>query len=132
MALLPINLQDVSAEGPPQLEIGCYDVEATKVAVNPAQDGKDAQVVVDFMKANRDPSDTASCRKYFALSEKALPFLKRFLLASGREDLANANQLDTDELLGLVCKVVISENTYTKDGETRTNAQISRFVEVKA
>jgi len=129
MALLKPNLQDVSLEGPPRMEIGLCDcLESVKVIVNPPAGDKAASIDVTFQDGNREPGDERQVRKTFAFSEKALFYLKRWLTACGREDLANAEEMDSDDLLGLKCKAVIIDEPYTKDGETRVFSNISRFI----
>lgn len=129
--LLSVNLSDVSAEGPPQLEPGVYTLEATKVVVNPAAQGKPSSIEVTFKDANGEGEDERSVRKLFTISEKALPFLKRWLLACKRKDLAETAELDTDMLMGLTCEAVVNSRTWSdKDtGEARSGPNIQRFIE---
>ncbi len=130
--LLNAGLADVSTDGPPQLEPGVYTLQATKVEVKPPIDDKAAQVVVTFVDANADPGadgSIQSVRKTFSMSKAAKCYFKRWLVAAG-SDLAEAEEIDTDDLIGLQAKAVVVANTASdKDtGEVRTYANVGKFM----
>ncbi len=129
MTLLTANLQDVSMEGPPRMEIGVYEaLESIKVTVNPPEGDKSSSLDVVFQDANREEGDERQCRKRFSFSSKALFYFKQWLAACERVDLATAAEIDSDDLTGLKCKAVLSETSDVKDGETRTFINIKRFL----
>lgn len=135
MALLSVNLTDVDASGPPQMEPGVYDLESTKVGVNPPVDDKAASVDITFRDSNADATESGpSVQKRFSFSEKAKPYFKRWLLAAGRDDLAEAEEIESEELMGLVAKAVVNHETVTDKvtGEVRTFARVARFINLPA
>ena len=91
MALLKVNLQDVSIEGPPQLDPGKYTLESVKVTVDTNDDGV-GRIRVAFQPADRDENDTRQVTKTFVLSDKAIVFFKRWL-AAAKSPLADADEL---------------------------------------
>lgn len=129
MSLLSVKLTDVSTKGPPQLDPAVYTLESIKVGVNPPVGEKAAQIEVLF-KDTEGEADGPTVRKIFSLSEKAKCYLKLWLLSCGRKDLANAEELDTDDLVGLVCQAAVGSRSWNdKDtGDTRTAAEIKKFI----
>lgn len=127
MALLDVNLKDVSLEGPPQLPPGVYTLLSKSATLVPAAEGKAAAVDIVFKNAN-DETDMI-VRKRFSLGDKAKVYLKRWLLSCKRLDLANATALDTEDLIGLTGDAVVSERQYVSDsGEHGASANIDRFI----
>ena len=133
MALLGVGLSDVSTDRAPQMDIGVVTLESIKVEVVPAEGDKAAMINVSYKNVNSDEGDERTIRKMFSLSEKAKRYFKLWLLAAGREDLAEADEIDTDELLGLVAEAVIgSDSSVDKDtGEPVVYSNIKKWVPFK-
>lgn len=128
--LITANLQDVSADGPPQLEPGLYTLRSNKVEFQPAEGEKAPRIEVTFKDANADEGDTRTVRKIFSLKQKALCYLKQFLLSAGEAELAESAEFDTEALLNLEPKAVVNSRSWTDEvsGEVRSGANIQRFI----
>ena len=128
--LLQVGLTDVSHEGPSQMEPGVYTLESIKADVIPPAEDKAAQIRVTFKNANAPEGDESTVLKIFALSEKAKPYLKRFLMAARAKDLSEADEIDTDQLVGLTCEAAVSSQSWcNKDtGEPQKGANITKFI----
>lgn len=127
MALLDVNLKDVSVSGPPQLPPGVYTLTTKSIELVPPAEGKEAMLKAIFKDANEETDMQVS--KTFSMSAKAKPFLKRWLLSAKRADLANAQTIDTEDLIGLVFQAVVSEKQYvSQSGEQIPLANIDRFI----
>lgn len=124
--LLDTKMTDVSMEGPPKFDPGVYDLECTKVDVDQSNVAK-VFVKATFMLANRGPDDARQITNRFFIKDDSMWVLKRFLTSAG-SPMANEDKMDTDRMIGLVCKAKIEHKRGVKDGVEQVYTNITQFI----
>jgi len=129
MPLIRTNLQDVSTEGPEPMETQiCEQLISLSVEYNAAVGDKSPAVTVIFRDNSAGEDDLRTARRRFSLSPKAMFHFKRWLVACG-SPLAEAEDLEIEDLKGLVCKAQVEKQSYVPKGtdETRWSAEPTKF-----
>lgn len=112
---MTLNVDFSKMEEPTQVDPGMYDAMVADMFDGVTKSGNDKIVIVFSLL-----SEGYEGRKVYAdyvLSPKALPYLRRALIALGApmDELRDKVTLNVESLRGLTCRVVI-ENTITPSG----------------
>jgi len=130
MPLIKTNLQDVSTEGPEPMETAIVEnLISLSAEYNAAVGDKSPAITVLFRDNDAPVDDLRTAHRRFSLSPKAMFHLKRWLIACG-SPLADAEELNLDDLKGLVCKAAVEKSSYTDKitGELRWSAEPAKFI----
>ena len=127
MTQLDVNFNDVPMEMQP-LPVGKYLVDVVGAPKSEmSQTGKPKLVCTFAVVEGPDGDVSCKGRQLFDhISMTLLTRIKRLAVAAGLDP--DADGLNTDSLVGCRLSLVIKDNTYTKDGETKTNSKIVDYV----
>ncbi len=116
---------------PEPLPVGSYaaKIESVEEGISKTNNPKLAVVYI----LTHQGFEGRKSHQSLSLQPNALFSLKRLLLATGEwdeEDLAGPTSLDTADMVGLDVCLVITANTYVRDGETIRTTGVDRVLPV--
>ncbi len=127
--LLQTNLTDVDPSGPPQLAAQYYPALTIRKASVGRDDAKGyLWLDVSLVDGNEQVPGMHSERFFISADPQENWKLKRLLIACGKDDLAQADEWDPDDLTGASFRGIITMRSYTKDGETKEATKLAKIL----
>ena len=126
MAHIEVNFEGVPDKFLP-IPAGDYNLRINTVEVGPTKDGSGKKVVVE-LEVDDETSEFNGRKLYEHIGLKNPIALKQLVKSCGLE--AGPGGVDTDELIGKVCKARVKTRTYTDpaDGTTKETAAVAQFL----
>jgi hypothetical protein len=127
MAFINVNFNDVPDDFK-TLEAGEYNLEISSCEIQPTKSGSSQNLVVDFKVADGEFAGRKMKEWFYLGNEMGLIKVKKFLVACGC--VPGPEGINTEELLGKICKAVIVERNYKDDitGEDKKSSEIKSFL----
>lgn len=132
MPLLSVKLTDVSTEAP-KMSIGLHELKSIKVDYDPGSvnpNGKDISPSINICWRDNETGEEDRARVYdkFWLNDDSLWRLKKMMSCAGLQ--TDVNEVNTDELLGIVVRGQVINNDYTdkNTGEVKSNTKVKDYV----
>jgi hypothetical protein len=123
-----MNLQDVSDKRE-QFPIGRQTIKCVKASYIPPEGENDASLDLVFCLANQPDNPVTIQQRMFSILTTGRWQVKKFFLAAGKPEYANAKDVDTDWFVGCVVDAHIgSEQVVDKDTkDVNTYSRLKKF-----
>lgn len=140
MAVLNAKLADISTKVEP-VDDGAHRAQIKSVEQGKSKKSQVPMVTIVYkINDENDPHNKRELSDYFTLQQKdgepneaGLRGLKRVIVAALGEERADAEDFDTDELIGADVEIVTKQESYTDEitNETSVNGKVRKVIALR-